>query len=55
MLYKFLDMVINLCEKLQHKLRERNLPKECREPWIKGYKKHRKKSSFEDIDEKLYK
>ena len=35
-------MVISLCEKLQHKLRERNLPKECREPWIKGYNKHKK-------------
>ena len=39
-------MVINLCEKLQHRLKERNLPKECREPWIKGYNKFKKKYKY---------
>ena len=39
---RILDYLIDKLSQFRHFLYERNLPEECRKPWVEGYRKWKK-------------
>jgi len=40
--YCTLDKIISVCEKAKTFIKEKKLPKQCKEDWVKGYKEWKK-------------
>lgn len=50
-IYLTLDKIVNLCEKAKTFIRERKLPKECKQDWQTGYKKWKRQNEHKNADD----
>lgn len=50
-IYLTLDKIVNLCEKAKTFIKERKLPKECKQYWQTGYKKWKRQNEHKNADD----